>query len=237
MTKIKKIFYSLPLTILIVSHCTTKTKRFMNSPNNEIREQKMESEHMDDNYIMVEQLNNILKTTIDTINKPEVIDKLQNNEIVYFFGNMGAGKSTIINYMLGNQLEKYYLEQDDELVLDPDDEVLYLESSDEFSDEEKCDNKIGLLRLINEDSFGPKIQSSSKESEIKYPYPYFSQDKNVKYGYLDTPDFSDNKGDGNILSSFIGTNYIIQKNRKTESNLFSDCYRIFRNRTSTTIFK
>ena len=223
-----KILYSLPLAVLLLSQCTNHDKRLMNNPNDyrsdQKEEQKEEQKVTDETSKNYDELWAFTNSVIEKLEEPEALHILENEEIILFYGTTGIGKSTIINYMLGNQLEKKDIEE---------------KNDGESFGGTKSKNSVGKpyrVKLKKNLDKAPKIGPSDAKSETSYPYPYFidykesklvdNEDskrvgiKDLKLGYCDTPGFSDNRGKKNIIGSFIGNNLIIKKCKKIKGICF-----------------
>ena len=130
----------------------------------------------------VDKIKSLIKTAIEKVENKETLQKLQNNEMVYFFGNIGAGKSTIINYLLGNELEKYCPEDEkksntNEKNRDNQHNTNTQNDNDSDSDDFTCgvepqeEVKIFQIRCKDPNAIGPKIGQNTVQAETTYPCP------------------------------------------------------------------
>ncbi len=143
----------------------------------------------------------ITKLLIKAANAIEKYDNIYN--AVLFLGITDSGKSTTINYLLGNKLEKvekiYERKQDNDRS----------ERKDHDDDDDNDDEKIKeYYYKLSKNEIGPKLGHTIL-FETLYPEPFFNEKRD--FCYCDCPGFEDNRGDAELIANAAGTNSFLKK--------------------------
>ncbi len=192
------------------SHKHKKKSNKNQRPYNYQNDEKQEKDDKKD-----KKTKKITKLLIEAANAIEKYDNIYN--AVLFLGITDSGKSTTINYLLGNKLEKiekiYERKQDNDRS-----ERKYYDDDDE-NDDEKI--KQYYYRL-GKNEIGPKIGDTTL-SETLYPEPFFS--RKIDFCYCDCPGFEDNRGDAELIANAAGTNSFLKKVKNVAGIAFVCDYR------------
>ena len=137
---------------------------------------------------------------------PTYFDRIEKNrgeDVIFFLGGTGSGKSTTINVLLGNKIIKANIvdeptDDDDDtnsLISENDEEEGSLNEEEQKKGDREDKSQVSsgqqFLRLAPQQK-GPKIGEKTGGSETVYPATYFDRTHNLYYG--DCPGTEDSKG-------------------------------------------
>ncbi len=158
--------------------------------------------------ININKLHKEVTDAISSVSNESIFNKLQYAKVMLVFGPLGSGKSTIINYLLGNKLNKYFKPQ----INNKYDDINYRDNPYKNSNYNDEGNKEEEYRIEVENQLvdGPKIGHSLGKAETTYPCPYLPYNNHQKLCFCDSPGFFDNRGLEKLVATFVANNMLIQ---------------------------